>query len=449
MPPDIQTILLKNLDDLKNLNIQLKSVYFDIQYERMMFADMSNNVFYYTLLYDKESTESIANIERKLKLFADMLSECPEIYCCDLKNSLSNYHRITGEMIFLKNVYDVRTVSQLTCDSTLIKLLMSANSSMSNIDTYIENHLSIMKASFTKHDSKIRSIIDDCIVPYVLMENKGLRVKKESQTDDNLRKFLLSQTSSLKDLDDEFLLCPRFDLFGAITGRTSCNLHALPKNLRQYFIARDGKRIISLDYNAGEARILAELSQDKNLCSIFNDKIDLHVFNAMLLFSKNKADVTEEDRDEAKKIFFAAVNGATSAIDKKLLAIVRCSYPDAFKYIEQLQNKTAEDGFIVNPYGRKRIMIEEFADNDWSARIKASNNMIQSTLSDMKLDAIARIYHKFGNIILLEIHDSVILEVDADKAEQIKNEAVEIMRKPSIPWSIDMTINYNINGCIK
>ena len=446
---DIQVIPLKNLEDLKNLDIQLKHVYFDIQYERMMFVDLSTNKFYFTMLYDKDSDESIANIERKLKLFADVLTECTDVYCCDIKSSLSNYHKITGEMVFLKNVYDVRTVSQLTSDSILLKLLMSANSSTANIDTYIENQMSIMKASFKQHESKIHDILKECIVPYVLMENKGLRVKKESQEDENLRKFLISQSSSLKDNDDEFVLYPRFDMFGAITGRTSCNLHALPKNIRHHFIAREGKKIISLDYNAGEARILAELSQDKNLCSIFNDKVDLHTLNAALLFDKNKADITEEDRDEAKKIFFAAVNGATSAIDKKLITAIKCSYLDAFKYIEQLQEKTAKDGFIINPYGRKRIMNAEFEENDWSARVKASNNMIQSTLSDMKLDAISRIYHKFGNIILLEIHDSVILEVDADKAEQIKDDVVEIMRKPSIPWSIDMSVNYNVNGCIK
>jgi DNA polymerase-1 len=106
-----------------------------------------------------------------------------------------------------------------------------------------------------------------------------------------------------------------FRLDGTATGRLSCatakdkqnmgvSFHTLPReteiNIRKLFIAPKDKVFIAADYSAMELRVLAHVSNDRNMIRAFVDGEDLHTYTAKLLF--NKEVISKEERQIAKTV---------------------------------------------------------------------------------------------------------------------------------------------------
>lgn len=109
----------------------------------------------------------------------------------------------------------------------------------------------------------------------------------------------------------------RFIQIASASGRSSSqgpNLFAIPKTriFREYFLAPEGRVIITLDYSTFELGVLAALSKDPHFLKAFKEKLDLHSYVAQLMFSK-KVSKTEnpELRRRAKAINFGIVYGMT------------------------------------------------------------------------------------------------------------------------------------------
>ncbi len=84
-----------------------------------------------------------------------------------------------------------------------------------------------------------------------------------------------------------------FKQTGTATGRLSSinpNMQNIPQKgeyaeiLRSSFVAKQGCRLVSLDYSQIELRILAHLSQDENLIKAFNENKDIHTMTAHSIF---------------------------------------------------------------------------------------------------------------------------------------------------------------------
>ena len=140
------------------------------------------------------------------------------------------------------------------------------------------------------------------------------------------------------------------------TGRISStepNLQNIPvrmplgREIRKVFIPKEGCVFIDADYSQIELRILAHMSDDKNLIDAYNHSKDIHAATASLVFHVPLEEVTKEQRSNAKAVNFGIVYGISSFGLSNDLSISR---KEAEQYIK--------DYFISYPVLRIILIIQ-------------------------------------------------------------------------------------------
>ncbi len=273
-------------------------------------------------------------------------------------------------------------------------------------------------------------------------------------------------------VDNQSRLHTTFNLTIAQTGRLSStdpNLQNIPvrtdlgKRIRTAFIAGPGKTFISADYSQFELRIAAHLSKDEDLIEQFNNDIDVHAVTASLIYDRNIEDITKNMRREAKVVNFGVMyglgphglaNGTSMNYSQAKHFIDRFFEvrPKLKKFIDETRKKAEEDGYVENIFGRRRptpdIKSSNFAVRE-SAMRAAVNMPFQGTAADIMKKAMIDLDKSLINTsakMLLQIHDSVLVEVDEDeskKVEKIIKDAMENTIKLSVKLTVDSTVAKN------
>ncbi len=105
---------------------------------------------------------------------------------------------------------------------------------------------------------------------------------------------------------------------GAATGRFSSsnpNLQNIPnrtemgRQVRRAFVAPPGYGFLAVDYNQIELRVMAHISEDETLIEAFQDGLDIHRATAAAVFGIELAEVSDEQRDFAKRVNFGLCYG--------------------------------------------------------------------------------------------------------------------------------------------
>jgi len=142
----------------------------------------------------------------------------------------------------------------------------------------------------------------------------------------------------------------------AATGRlssTNPNLQNIPirdergKEIRKVFIPDEGCLFVSSDYSQIELRIMAHLSEDKNMIEAFNKGLDIHAATASKIFKVPLEEVTEDMRRKAKTANFGIIYGITpfglaerlniSRTDAKdLIDEYFATFPEVKSYMEKV-----------------------------------------------------------------------------------------------------------------
>ncbi|MCR4822167.1 MAG: DNA polymerase I, partial [Treponema sp.] len=124
---------------------------------------------------------------------------------------------------------------------------------------------------------------------------------------------------------------------GTATGRLSSkdpNLQNIPvrsedgRRIRRAFTAEKGMTLISADYAQIELVVLAHLSGDKNLCSAFENEVDVHKSTASLIYGLPMNEVSAEMRRNAKTLNFGLMYGMGAFSLAKDLGISRAQAKD-------------------------------------------------------------------------------------------------------------------------
>lgn len=276
-----------------------------------------------------------------------------------------------------------------------------------------------------------------------------------------------------RQVDEEGRLHTTFSLTVAQTGRLSSNdpnLQNIPvrtelgNRIRTAFITKPGYVLISADYSQFELRLAAVLAKDQELIDMFNRDVDVHTATAAQVYGRELEDVTKNMRRDAKVINFgilygmsphglSAATGMTFMAAKNFIDKYFELRKPMLEYMNHLKELARKQGYVETLFGRRRPMPDIHSSNFMvrqGAERAAINMPIQGTEADlMKLAMIkAEDYLDTveGACMLLQIHDSILVEaqeMDADEiARNLKN-IMESVYKLPVKLTVDTSIGKN------
>ena len=251
------------------------------------------------------------------------------------------------------------------------------------------------------------------------------------------------------------------------TGRLSSinpNLQNIPvrsedgKRIRNCFVADEGKIFVSADYAQFELRLAAALSHDEALINDFNSGLDIHTKTASDAFHVPMDQVTKQQRRAAKVINFGVLYGMSP---KGLSDAAGMSFYEAKQFIEryfelrapmrkyldaQLE-KGRTEGFVETLYGRRRPTPDLHAPNFLvraAAERAAANMPIQGTEADLMKRAMLAVSKTLpeGAKLILQVHDSLIVECDKAQADDVAKLLQEKMEQvaPELPVKLAVDV---------
>jgi DNA polymerase-1 len=253
-------------------------------------------------------------------------------------------------------------------------------------------------------------------------------------------------------------------IHGTRTGRLASrdpNMQNVPRNpqIRGQYVAAPGYRLVEVDLNQAELRILAHLSRDVELCRIYNtagmslhdevraeiwgypkdwsEEILEHYLDKFRLthetrFDEKGADLLlAEQKMRAKNVNFGVVYGISASglseqtdsppqdcqdwIDKWF-----GRFKGAAKFIQACKAAPRNGQTLITPFGRKKrfgVVSPELIHN---MENEAANFPEQSSASDCTLQAginlIGPMGEKYGAKLINLIHDALLWEVPDDDA---------------------------------
>lgn len=258
----------------------------------------------------------------------------------------------------------------------------------------------------------------------------------------------------------------------AATGRLASshpNLQNIPADTSGYgievraaFKAEQEHAFISADYSQIELRVLAYLSQDKQLIDAFLSGHDIHTQTAARLFDVALQQVTKEQRQLGKRINFSILYGLTPYGLSKDLNI---SFKDAKKYIDRyfeqyphvsiwmksIIKTTEKQGYIETLRGHRRYIPAIYEKNkslyEEACRI-AINTVAQGTAADIMKLGMINVHnelcaHYNNAAMLLQIHDELIISAPHEQAP-----AIEAMLKKTlesvVDWNVPLIVETSI-----
>ena len=260
------------------------------------------------------------------------------------------------------------------------------------------------------------------------------------------------------------------------TGRLSStdpNLQNIPiktsrgRKIRKTFIAQGEKRIFAADYSQIELRIMAHLSEDKNLLKAFKNKIDIHSFTASEIFAIDIENVSTDDRRAAKAINFGLIYGMSAFGLTRQLGIPRNeaqAYLDTYferytgvkDYMDSTKELAKKNLFVETILGRK-LHVATINDPNGLRRKAAERAAINAPLQGSAADIIKKAMIDVDQWIgvnnpdikmIMQVHDELIFEVKKEFAVDALNEIVNLMEcsvKLKIPLIVDANQGTNWN----
>lgn len=253
-------------------------------------------------------------------------------------------------------------------------------------------------------------------------------------------------------------LHPRYNVGRVITGRLSSadpNMQQVTKALKPAFVPSEGYLIAEIDYSQIELRAAAFVSRCAPMIEAYQRGDDLHRLMGAKIAGKDPADVTADERQQAKAANFGLLYGqsaggfrtyAETAYGVELSAEEAQATWDAFfeqwpgMYEWQMSaiKRARATGQVVSPLGRVRRLPDILDGNPHragDAERQAMNSPVQSFASDLMQIAAADVMGQYGRPVpevrmIGTVHDSLVVEVPADDWQRAVARVMQRMLNP-------------------
>jgi DNA polymerase-1 len=314
------------------------------------------------------------------------------------------------------------------------------------------------KTGASTDSDALESLADKHPLPALVLEYRGLAKLKSTYVDALPRL-----------VDGAGRIHTRLHQTVAATGRLSSsdpNLQNIPvrteegARIRAAFVAPEGWRLVSADYNQIELRVLAHLSADENLIEAFRSGEDIHTATAADMLEVELSAVTPSMRREAKVVNYGIIYGMGPQRLSRELGIPRTKAEDYIKryfekfpkvqvFYQAMLEQARTMGFVSTLMGRRRYLHDITSDHGGRRQVAervATNTPIQGSAADIIKKAMVDLdlaLSKSGlaTRLVLQIHDELLLEspvAEVDEASRLVAVTMEKAVELLVPVVVDV-----------
>ncbi len=315
------------------------------------------------------------------------------------------------------------------------------------------------------NEEALEAIADQHELPRVILEYRGLAKLRSTYTD-KLSEMVNPDTGRVH---------TSYHQAGAATGRLASsdpNLQNIPirtddgRRIRRAFVAPEGRRLVACDYSQIELRIMAHLSEDVGLVRAFESGADVHRATAAEVFGKKSLDeVSGNERRAAKAINFGLMYGMSAfGLARQLgigrgeaqdyIALYFSRYPGVRDFMERTRQDARDRGYVETVFGR-RLYLENIKATNQGLRAGAERAAINAPMQGTAADIIKRAMididawlasHASRAKMILQVHDELVFEVEADFVDTLVGEASRRMAGAAslrVPLVVDSGVGIN------
>jgi len=235
--------------------------------------------------------------------------------------------------------------------------------------------------------------------------------------------------------------------------------------IRSAFIANKGNIILAADYSQIELRIMAHISEDKNLLTAFNNNEDVHRSTASQVFDTEISKVTKDQRRKAKAINFGLIYGMSAFGLAKQIDVSRTeakqyidgyfeNYPGVLQFMNETKEKAKSQGYVETVLGR-RLYLPQINSKNKMLQQHALRTAINAPMQGSSADIIKKAMLNIQDWIdsegheikmFMQVHDELVFEINSEKADEYANKIKLMMSnalKLHIPLEVDIGIGSN------
>ena len=204
-------------------------------------------------------------------------------------------------------------------------------------------------------------------------------------------------------------------------------------------------------------RILAALSNSKQLIDIFNNDEDIHESTAKKVFKKDV--VSSDERRKAKAVNFGIIYGISdwglseqiNTSVKEAREIINSffeAFDDVAQFLRKIVLEASKEGFVSTLFGRRRYL-RDFNSSNYQtrefAKRAAMNAPIQGTAADLIKIAMIDVdclleNGNYKSKMVLQIHDELIFKIHKDEKDTLLpliKQTMENVKQIGVPLKVE------------
>lgn len=219
--------------------------------------------------------------------------------------------------------------------------------------------------------------------------------------------------------------------------------------IRDCIIADEGEKLVEIDYSNEELRIIGSLCNCQGMIEAFENGLDLHTRTASEAFHIPESEVSDKQRQLAKRSSFTLAYGGQAkkfseyvgeggaAIFNSMHAL----WPELKEYMnecmEQIQATKNESGYgYLTAIDGRRIWVP-----GWKSYTSLAHMSQQTGTIILKKDLVELDIAGLGDYLLLPVHDAIYFQFPEAEVDVLSKEAAEIMHCEDLRISLPVEIS--------